>query len=54
MSAYNCFGSELSVPTIYITSVEKIYMGDKSNKTVDPWQHGCYSIANCQYINSGG
>lgn len=29
MSAYNCFGSELSVPTIYITSVEKIYMGDK-------------------------
>lgn len=26
MSAYNCFGSELSVPTI-ITSIEKIYMG---------------------------
>lgn len=28
MSAYNCFGSELSVPTI-ATSIEKIYMGGK-------------------------
>ena len=36
-------GGKYSV-SIYIQCLLQLEAGSKSNKTVDPWQHGCYSI----------